>query len=77
MSVFFFHRAVDVLSLYTMQRDVSHGLPGFLEGFIFPVPFRHLYEVWVVGVLVGVSCSVLEVMGLIDLPLIGSFVIGV
>ena len=34
---FLFHRALVILSLYTMQCDVSHGLPGFLEGFICPV----------------------------------------
>ena len=34
---FLFHRALVILSLYTMLCDVSHGLPGFLEGFICPV----------------------------------------
>ena len=29
---FLLHRASVILSLYTMQCDVSHGLPGFLEG---------------------------------------------
>ena len=58
-----------------MQCYVSYGLSGgrILAGFVWPVPSRHLYEVWVVDVLVGGSCGVLQVMGLMDLPLIGSF----
>ena len=58
---------------HTRCNVMSHGLPGFLEGFICPVSFRHLYEVWVVGVLVGGSCCVFQVMGFMELPLIGSF----